>query len=164
MSQNWVRAVCNLIIGDSGKQVISFYLTKLSQNRGILGTSVADIWFLYHGLLIMRVNYVIGNWVAQSQMLKTFTFPSPLSAEIRHLIPCNQHVMSKMRCFPSSLSSISLFLFLYFPPFSSSHSLKSCLIWKLASFGKLAIRTILREYVYVSLVFLPINSGSRGSG
>lgn len=61
-----------------------------------------------------------------------------------------------------------LLLALHFSPliFSSlfSHGLKSCLIWKLASFGKLAIRTILLEYVSVSLVFLPINSWSGGSG
>lgn len=39
---------------------------------------------------------------------------------------------------------------------------QSCLIWNLGSFGKLAIRTILWEYVYVSLVFLQINSEGRG--
>lgn len=50
----------------------------------------------------------------------------------------------------------------FFP--SSSPSLKSYVIWKLASFGKLAIRTILLEYVSVSLVFLPINSWRGGSG
>lgn len=42
------------------------------------------------------------------------------------------------------------------------HRLQSCLIWNLGSFGKLAIRTILWEYVYVSLVFLQINSKGRG--
>lgn len=48
---------------------------------------------------------------------------------------------------------------------SPAYSLNSCFNWILASFGKLAIRTILWEYVYVSLVFLPINSWSkRGHG
>lgn len=45
---------------------------------------------------------------------------------------------------------------------SLPHRLQSCLIWNLGSFGKLAIRTILWEYVYVSLVFLQINSKGRG--
>lgn len=42
------------------------------------------------------------------------------------------------------------------------HGLQSGLIWKLGSSGKLAIRAILWEYVYVSLVFLQINSEGRG--
>lgn len=70
-------------------------------------------------------------------------------------------------CPPNTVSCLLLtlhFFFLYFLLSPFSHSLKSCLIWKLASFGKLAIRTILLEYVSVSLVFLPINSWSRGSG
>lgn len=77
-----------------------------------------------------------------------------------HQIRRDQHVMSRVRCVFSQPSvSLSVFSLLSF-----SHSLKSCLIWKLASFGKLAIRTILLEYVSVSLVFLPINSWSSVGG
>lgn len=97
-----------------------------------------------------------------SQLIKTSL---PLSADIRHLFPLSQQMISKI-CPTHAvllLLSLALCFSLFFFPYSFSHNLKSCFIWKLASFGKLAIRTILWEYVYVSLVFLPINRWSRRS-